>query len=152
MHKGRLEAFSDGVIAIILTIMVLELKVPHEPTLAALRPLAPVFLSYVISFIVIGIYWNNHHHLFQAVQYINGRVMWANLHLLFWLSLVPFVTAWTGENNFVAVPVALHGAVFLLVRIMGKKPEHTHIVIQEIAEENWGFMGMLTDDWKKQQI
>jgi Endosomal/lysosomal potassium channel TMEM175 len=90
-------------IAIILTIMVLELKVPHEPTLAALRPLAPVFLSYVISFIVIGIYWNNHHHLFQAVQYINGRVMWANLHLLFWLSLIPFVTAWTGENNFVSV-------------------------------------------------
>jgi uncharacterized membrane protein len=117
MEKGRLEAFSDGVIAIILTIMVLELKVPHEPTIAALRPLAPVFLSYVISFIVIGIYWNNHHHLFQAVQYINGRVMWANLHLLFWLSLIPFVTAWTGENNFVSVPVALHGAVFLLVGI-----------------------------------
>jgi uncharacterized membrane protein len=117
MNKGRLEAFSDGVIAIILTIMVLELKVPHQATLVALRPLAPVFLSYVISFIVIGIYWNNHHHLFQAVQYINGRVMWANLHLLFWLSLIPFVTAWTGENNFVAVPVALHGAVFLLVGI-----------------------------------
>jgi uncharacterized membrane protein len=117
MNKGRLEAFSDGVIAIILTIMVLELKVPHEPTIAALRPLAPVFLSYVISFIVIGIYWNNHHHLFHAVQHINGRVMWANLHLLFWLSLIPFVTGWTGENNFVSVPVALHGAVFLLVGI-----------------------------------
>jgi uncharacterized membrane protein len=117
MNKGRLEAFSDGVIAIILTIMVLELKVPHEPTLAALRPLAPVFLSYVISFIVIGIYWNNHHHLFQAVQYINGRVMWANLHLLFWLSLIPFVTAWTGENNFVAVPVALHGSVYLMTGV-----------------------------------
>ncbi len=115
MHKGRLEAFSDGVIAIILTIMVLELKVPHEATLAALRPVAPVFLSYVISFIVIGIYWNAHHHLFQAVQYINGRVMWANLHLLFWMSLIPFVTAWTGENNFVALPVALHGVVFFLV-------------------------------------
>jgi uncharacterized membrane protein len=117
MGKGRLEAFSDGVIAIILTIMVLELKVPHAPTLAALRPLAPVFLSYVISFIVIGIYWNNHHHLFHAVQHINGRIMWANLHLLFWLSLIPFVTSWTGENNFVAVPVALHGSVFLLVGI-----------------------------------
>jgi uncharacterized membrane protein len=112
MNKGRLEAFSDEVIAIILTIMVLELKVPHEPTIAALRPLAPVFLSYVI-----GIYWNNHHHLFHAVQHINGRVTWANLHLLFWLSLIPFVTGWTGENNFVAVPVALHGAVFLLVGI-----------------------------------
>jgi uncharacterized membrane protein len=117
MNKGRLEAFSDGVIAIILTIMVLELKVPHEPTLTALRPLAPVLLSYVISFIVIGIYWNNHHHLFQAVQHINGRVMWANLHLLFWLSLIPFVTAWTGENNFVAVPVALHGSVYLMAGV-----------------------------------
>jgi uncharacterized membrane protein len=117
MNKGRLEAFSDGVIAIILTIMVLELKVPHEPTLTALRPLAPVFLSYAISFIVIGIYWNNHHHLFQAVQHINGRVMWANLHLLFWLSLIPFVTAWTGENNFVAVPVALHGSVYLMAGV-----------------------------------
>jgi uncharacterized membrane protein len=117
MNKGRLEAFSDGVIAIILTIMVLELKVPHEPTIAALRPLAPVFLSYVISFIMIGIYWNNHHHLFHAVQHINGRVMWANLHLLFWLSLIPFVTGWTGENNFVAVPVALYGVVFLLAGI-----------------------------------
>jgi uncharacterized membrane protein len=117
MNKGRLEAFSDGVIAIILTIMVLELKVPHEPTLTALRPLAPVFLSYAISFIVIGIYWNNHHHLFQAVQHINGRVMWANLHLLFWLSLIPFVTAWTGENNFVAMPVALHGSVYLMAGV-----------------------------------
>jgi uncharacterized membrane protein len=117
MNKGRLEAFSDGVIAIILTIMVLELKVPHEPTIAALRPLVPVFLSYAISFIVIGIYWNNHHHLFQAVQHINGRIMWANLHLLFWLSLIPFVTGWTGENNFVAVPVALHGIVYIMAAV-----------------------------------
>jgi uncharacterized membrane protein len=117
MNKGRLEAFSDGVMAIILTIMVLELKVPHEPTLAALRPLAPVFLSYLISFIVIGIYWNSHHHLFQIVHRVNGRIMWANLNLLFWMSLIPFVTGWTGETNFVSLPVALHGCVFLLVGI-----------------------------------
>jgi uncharacterized membrane protein len=113
MDKGRLEAFSDGVIAIIITIMVLELKVPHEADLAALRPLVPVFLSYVLSFIYLGIYWNNHHHLLQAAQQVNGNVLWANLHLLFWLSLVPFVTAWTGENNFAAVPVACYGVVLL---------------------------------------
>jgi uncharacterized membrane protein len=117
MNKERLEAFSDGVMAIILTIMVLELKVPHEPTLAALRPLAPVFLSYVISFIIIGIYWNSHHHLFKIVHHVNGRIMWANLNLLFWMSLIPFVTGWTGGTNFVALPVALHGCVFLLVGI-----------------------------------
>ena len=93
MSKGRLEAFSDGVIAIIITIMVLELKVPHEATLAALLPLVPVFLSYVLSFVFLGIYWNNHHHLLQAIKHVNGRVLWANLHLLFWLSLIPFVTA-----------------------------------------------------------
>jgi uncharacterized membrane protein len=114
MGKGRLEAFSDGVIAILITIMVLELKVPHEEGLAALRPLIPVFLSYVLSFIYLGIYWNNHHHLFQAVQHVNGSVLWANLHLLFWLSLVPFVTGWMGENNFGALPVALYGTVLLL--------------------------------------
>ncbi len=101
MHKSRLEAFSDGVLAIVLTIMVLELKVPHGETgLAALRPLLPVFLSYVLSFVYIGIYWNNHHHLLQAATRVNGRVLWANLHLLFWLSLLPFVTAWLGENGF----------------------------------------------------
>jgi uncharacterized membrane protein len=114
MGKGRLEAFSDGVIAILITIMVLELKVPHEEGIAALRPLIPVFLSYVLSFIYLGIYWNNHHHLFQAVQHVNGSVLWANLHLLFWLSLVPFVTGWMGENNFGALPVALYGTVLLL--------------------------------------
>jgi uncharacterized membrane protein len=114
MKKGRLEAFSDAVIAIIMTIMVLELKVPHEATWTALRPLAPVFLSYAISFLMIGIYWNNHHHLLQAVQHVNGRVLWANLHLLFWMSLIPFVTGWTGENNFAALPVAFYGAVLLL--------------------------------------
>ena len=114
MGKGRLEAFSDGVIAILITIMVLELKVPQGVTVAALLPLIPIFLSYVLSFVVLGIYWNNHHHLFQAVQQVNGRVLWMNLHLLFWLSLIPFVTAWLGENNFAAWPVALYGVVLLL--------------------------------------
>lgn len=114
MHKGRLEAFSDGVFAIIITIMVLELKVPHGDTIDALRPLMPIFLSYVLSFIYVGIYWNNHHHLFQAVKHINGRVLWANVHLLFWLSLTPFVTAWSGENHFSAIPVALYGVVLLM--------------------------------------
>lgn len=117
MGKGRLEAFSDGVIAIIITIMVLELKVPHEADLAALRPLIPVFLSYVLSFIYLGIYWNNHHHLLQATRHVNGYILWANLHLLFWLSLVPFVTAWMGENNFAALQVALYGVVLLLAAI-----------------------------------
>jgi uncharacterized membrane protein len=117
MEKGRLEAFSDGVIAILITIMVLELKVPHEADLAALRPLFPVFLSYVLSFIYLGIYWNNHHHLLQATRHVNGKVLWANLHLLFWLSLIPFVTGWTGENHFAALPVALYGIVLLLAAI-----------------------------------
>lgn len=117
MNKGRLEAFSDGVIAILITIMVLELKVPHEPSFAALRPLFPVLLSYILSFIYLGIYWSNHHHLFQAVQQVKGNVLWANLHLLFWLSLIPFVTAWTGENHFAALPVALYGFVLLFSAI-----------------------------------
>lgn len=111
MSKGRLEAFSDGVIAIIITIMVLEMKAPHGTDLAALRPLLPVFLSYVLSFIYVGIYWNNHHHLFQVVKHVDGRVLWANLHLLFWLSLFPFVTTWMGENEFSGWPVAVYGAV-----------------------------------------
>ena len=114
MGKGRFEAFSDGVIAVIITIMVLELKVPHGESLAALTELWPVFLSYVISFIYVGIYWNNHHHMLHAVQHINGRALWANLHLLFWLSLIPFVTAWVNENHFEAVPVALYGAILLM--------------------------------------
>ncbi len=113
MDKGRLEAFSDGVIAIIITIMVLELKVQHGIDLAALRPLIPLFLSYVLSFVFIGIYWNNHHHLLQAVRHVNGRVLWANLHLLFWLSLIPFVTHWMGESHFASWPVAVYGAVML---------------------------------------
>jgi uncharacterized membrane protein len=114
MHKTRLEAFSDGVLAIIITIMVLELKVPHGEDLETLRPLAPVFVSYVVSFIYVGIYWNNHHHLLQATKHVNGRVLWANLHLLFWLSLLPFVTGWMGENHFAQTPSALYGAVLLM--------------------------------------
>jgi TMEM175 potassium channel family protein len=114
MSKGRLEAFSDGVIAIIITIMVLNLKAPNSGDLAALSPLLPTFLSYVLSFIFLGIYWNNHHHLLQAAQHVNGSILWANLHLLFWLSLIPFVTGWMGENNFAATPVALYGVALLL--------------------------------------
>jgi uncharacterized membrane protein len=117
MGKGRLEAFSDGVIAVIITIMVLELKVPHGTDLDALLPLLPVFLSYVLSFIYVGIYWNNHHHMLQVVQHVNGRVLWANLHLLFWLSLVPFVTGWVNENHFAPVPVALYGVVLLMAGV-----------------------------------
>ena len=113
MTRNRLEAFSDGVIAIIITIMVLELRVPLGASFSALRPLAPVFLSYVLSFVFIGIYWSNHHHLLQVVEHVNGRVLWANLHLLFWLSLTPFVTAWMGENHFAESPVALYGVVLL---------------------------------------
>ena len=113
MKKSRLEAFSDGVLAIIITIMVLELKVPHEPTLAALLLLWPTLLSYLLSFVFVGIYWNNHHHLWQVAEQVNGAVLWANLHLLFWLSLVPFVTAWMGENQFATVPVAIYGVVLL---------------------------------------
>jgi uncharacterized membrane protein len=113
MSKGRMEAFSDGVIAILITIMVLELKVPQGTDAAALLPLVPVFLSYVLSFIFLGIYWNNHHHLLQAIKHVDGRVLWANLHLLFWLSLIPFVTGWMGENKFAAWPVALYGVVML---------------------------------------
>lgn len=126
MSKGRLEAFSDGVIAIIITIMVLELHVPEEATFAALLPLLPKFLSYVLSFIFLGIYWNNHHHLWQAAKQVNGSILWANMHLLFWLSLIPFATGWMGENNFAKLPVALYGGVlwlsamayFIMVRAM----------------------------------
>jgi uncharacterized membrane protein len=117
MGKARLEAFSDAVIAIIITIMVLELRVPQGATLDALRPLVPVFLSYVLSFVYVGIYWNNHHHFLHAAQHVNGRVLWANLHLLFWLSLFPFATAWMGENHFAPVPVAVYGAVLLMAAI-----------------------------------
>ncbi len=117
MSKNRLEAFSDGVLAIIITVMVLQLRMPESSDPAALRPLAPVFLSYVLSFVNLGIYWTNHHHLLQAVEHVNGSVLWANLHLLFWLSLLPFATAWMGENSFAAWPVALYGADLLLAAI-----------------------------------
>lgn len=117
MTKGRLEAFSDGVLAIIITIMVLELKVPHGDDWATLVKLWPVFVSYILSFIYVGIYWNNHHHLFAASRRIDGTIMWANLHLLFWLSLIPFVTGWMGENHFTALPTALYGFVLLMAAI-----------------------------------
>jgi uncharacterized membrane protein len=114
MGKGRLEAFSDGVLAIIITIMVLELKVPHGEDMAALSPLLPTFLSYVLSFVYVGIYWNNHHHMLHAAHRVSGAVLWANLHLLFWLSLLPFVTGWMGENHFAPLPSALYGIVLLM--------------------------------------
>jgi uncharacterized membrane protein len=136
VSKGRIEAFSDGVIAIIITIMVLELVPPHEATVNALLGLGPVFISYVLSFANVGIYWNNHHHLFQAVRAVNGTVLWANLFLLFWLSLFPFATAWMGENEFASLPVALYGlalllaaiAYFILVRVLIRcQPEGTRL-------------------------
>ncbi|BAV33094.1 hypothetical protein SCL_0774 [Sulfuricaulis limicola] len=117
MNKNRMEAFSDGVLAIIITIMVLEMKVPHGTDFAALRPLLPVFLTYVLSFIYLGIYWNNHHHMLHATQHVNGAILWANLHLLFWLSLFPFVTGWMGENHFAAMPTALYGVVLLMAAV-----------------------------------
>ncbi|RYY75130.1 MAG: DUF1211 domain-containing protein [Gammaproteobacteria bacterium] len=117
MGKNRLEAFSDGVLAIIITIMVLELKVPHGADWSALSKLMPVFLSYVLSFIYVGIYWNNHHHLLHAVKHVSGGVLWANLHLLFWLSLIPFVTGWMGENHFSALPAALYGGVLMMAGV-----------------------------------
>jgi len=117
VSKERLAAFSDGVIAIIITIMVLELRPPHDATWSALKPVIPAALSYVLSFVYIGIYWHNHHHLFQAVHRVNGEILWANSHLLFWLSLVPFVTAWMGENHFAAVPVAAYGVVMVCAAV-----------------------------------
>ena len=134
MSKGRLEAFSDGVIAILITIMVLELRPPTGTDLAALLPLIPIVLSYVLSFAFLGIYWNNHHHLFQVVRQVNGRVLWMNLHLLFWLSLIPFVTAWVGENNFAAWPVALYGMVLLLAG-----GAYYLLVRSLLALHDWGF-------------
>jgi uncharacterized membrane protein len=117
MSKGRLEAFSDGVIAIIITIMVLEMKVPHGADVEALRPLVPVFVSYVLSYVFVGIYWTNHHHLLQAVERVNGRILWRNLHLLFWLSQVPFATGWMGENHFAPWPTAVYGFVMLMAGV-----------------------------------
>jgi len=151
MGKGRLEAFSDGVIAIIITIMVLELKIPHETTLAALGELLPVFLSYVLSFVYIGIYWNNHHHLFHATRSINGRVLWANLHLLFWLSLVPFVTAWMGENHLATIPVALYGVVmdvsglsyYILSRVLIAHLGEDSELAQAVGRDSKGILSLV---------
>ncbi|HKR02703.1 MAG TPA: TMEM175 family protein [Pyrinomonadaceae bacterium] len=117
MKKGRLEAFSDGVIAILITILVLELRIPHGSDWASLRPLLPVFLTYVLSFVYLGIYWNNHHHMLYATAQVNGKVLWANMHLLFWLSLIPFTTGWMGENHFAPLPTAVYGVVLLAAAI-----------------------------------
>jgi uncharacterized membrane protein len=145
MTKGRLEAFSDGVIAVLITIMVLELKVPHETTLEALRPLVPVFLVYVMSYVFIGIYWNNHHHMFHAVEHVNGKILWANLHLLFWLSLIPFTTGWMGENHFEALPTAIYGVVLLCSGIAYSILVGTIIAHQGRDSKLRAFIGR---DWK----
>lgn len=131
MKKGRLEAFSDGVIAIIITIMVLELKIPHGADRQSLRPLVPVFLTYVLSFVNLGIYWNNHHHMLHVTDEINGKILWANMHLLFWLSLIPFVTGWMGENHFAPLPTAVYGAVLLAAAI-------AYIILQKQIIEQQG--------------
>jgi uncharacterized membrane protein len=146
MEKNRLEAFSDGVLAIIITIMVLEMKVPHGSDWTALKPVLPVFFSYVLSFLYLGIYWNNHHHLIKACRRINGTIMWANLHLLFWLSLFPFVTGWMGENHFTSLPSALYGAVLLLAAI-------AYYILQSlIVAEHGGreskLAAVIGKDWK----
>ncbi len=130
MGKGRLEAFSDGVIAIIITIMVLEMRVPHGESVGALRPLLPVFLSYVLSFVYVGIYWNNHHHMLHAATRVTGGTLWANLHLLFWLSLFPFATGWMGENHFAAAPSALYGVVLLMAALAYLVLQRTIIAAQ----------------------
>jgi uncharacterized membrane protein len=146
MEKNRLEAFSDGVLAIIITIMVLELKVPHGADFAALKPLLPVFLSYVLSFLYIGIYWNNHHHLIKAADRINGSILWANLHLLFWLSLLPFVTGWMGENHFTALPSVLYGAVLLFAAIAYYILQN--LIIAEQGGRESKLARALGHDWK----
>jgi len=130
MHKGRLEAFSDGVIAVIITILVLELRAPHGADWSAVTPLIPAFISYVLSFIYLGIYWNNHHHLLQAASQVNGAVLWANLHILFWLSLIPFVTGWMGENEFATLPVAVYGFNLLMAALAYYVLERTLIAAQ----------------------
>lgn len=130
MGKGRLEAFSDGVIAVIITIMVLELKVPHGESLASLAPLLPVFLSYVLSFVYVGIYWNNHHHMLHAAKKVSGGLLWANLHLLFWLSLVPFTTGWMGENHFGSLPSVMYGVVLLMCAVAYWILERTIIALE----------------------
>jgi uncharacterized membrane protein len=145
MGKNRFEAFSDGVIAIIITIMVLELKVPHGESLDALAPLLPVFLSYVLSFVYVGIYWNNHHHMLHALHRVTGPMLWANLHLLFWLSLFPFATGWMGENHFAAAPTAVYGAVLLMAAV-------AYWILQQIIIASQGRESLLRravgSDWK----
>jgi uncharacterized membrane protein len=145
MGKSRLEAFSDGVIAIIITIMVLELKVPHGESIQTLAPLVPVFLSYVLSFIYVGIYWNNHHHMLHACKKVTGPMLWANLHLLFWLSMFPFATGWMGENHFAATPSALYGVVLLMAAV-------AYWVLQKLIIASQGQDSLLKkaigDDWK----
>ena len=151
MSKGRLEAFSDGVIAILITIMVLELKVPEGATLGALRPLVSVILAYTLSFVFLGIYWNNHHHLFQATTRVNGAILWANLHLLFWLSLTPFVTAWMGQNGRAPVPTAAYGVVQLasgaaynvLVQAILKLEGPRSLVAQAVGGDRKGNLSLL---------
>ncbi|MDH5271337.1 MAG: TMEM175 family protein [Candidatus Krumholzibacteria bacterium] len=145
MGKNRLEAFSDGVLAIIITIMVLEMKVPHGTELTALKPLIPVFLSYVLSFVYLAIYWNNHHHMLHTVSQATGSVLWANMHLLFWLSLVPFATGWMGENNFAPMPCALYGVVLLMAAIAYFILQHRIIVSQGPGSLLKRAVG---DDWK----
>lgn len=145
MGKNRLEAFSDGVIAIIITIMVLELKVPHGEGIETLAPLLPVFLSYVLSFVYLGIYWNNHHHMLHVTQRVTGTILWANLHLLFWLSLIPFATGWMGENHFAAAPSALYGAVLLMAGV-------AYLILQQLIIASQGPHSILKKavrgDWK----
>ncbi len=145
LHTGRLEAFSDGVLAIVLTIMVLDLHVPHATNVVALTALWPIFLSYLLSFVYIGIYWNNHHHLFMATKRVSGGILWANLHLLFWLSLVPFVTGWVGENNFAPLPVACYGVVLLMAAV-------AYMLLQTVIlrhPDNRHLLGRaLRHDWK----
>lgn len=151
MTKSRLEAFSDGVLAILITIMVLEFKVPHGASLEALRPLIPVALSYILSFIYLGIYWNNHHHLFQAVKTVRGGVLWANLHLLFWLSLFPFATAWMGENHFTAMPSMVYGVVLfgaaiaytILVKTLLRHHEKDSVLARAIGKDTKGSISLL---------
>ena len=142
MGKGRLEAFSDGVFAIIITIMVLELVPPHGATLEDLRGLGPIFLAYVLSFVNVGIYWTNHHHLFQAVRVVDGRVLWANLFLLFWLSLFPFTTAWMGENGFAPLPVALYGGALLMASVAYYILERLLIRIQPVGTQLGDAVGL----------
>jgi len=143
--KSRVEAFSDGVIAIIITIMVLEMKVPHGDTLESLKPLVPVFLSYILSFVYVGIYWNNHHHLMHIVRSVNGRILWANLHLLFWLSLIPFVTGWMGENHFTQIPVVCYGVTLAMTGF-------SYTILQKMLIKHSGQQSLIADvlgsDWK----